>query len=106
AWGLGRGVDEVGALERCSGELDVNELFGAQGLDEQNPAAEPRAVPARGLAHVLGPDADRQRTADVGAPRGPAGLEIGRELELAVADLAKKASVVAPHGRLEEVHGR
>ena len=35
------------------------ELFCSERLDEQDPSADTGAVPARRLAHVLGPDPDR-----------------------------------------------
>jgi len=37
-WELGGGVDEVRTLERCCGDLDVDQLLRAEGLDEQDPA--------------------------------------------------------------------
>src|SRR5213076_979063 len=93
--GLGGGVDEIGALERRRGDLDVDELFRAERLDEEDATAQAGAVPAGRLAHVLGTDADRHLAARVVRQRRPRGGDVRRELQLGFTDLAEEPAVVA-----------
>src|SRR5262245_50946992 len=73
-----RGVDEICPLERLAGDLDVNELLRAERLDEQDVSAQARAVPAGGLANILGSDPDGDLAPDVALEVRALGDEVRR----------------------------
>ena len=88
AWGLRGGVDEIGAPERRRRDLDVDEQFRAERLDEQDATAQAGAVPVGCLAHVFRPDPDRDAAAGIVREGRPLGRDVGRKLQLGLADAA------------------